>query len=94
MFNVQNHHISGYDGEVAQGRNVADAAKRAGVRHVVCGAAGIGVSGTGIGSWESKVEIAAYMKAQDLPVTVLRPTRVVEFWTLSNDQRAVDAFIG
>src|SRR5919106_4590678 len=28
VFTVQNHHISGYDGEVAQGRNATDAALR------------------------------------------------------------------
>jgi uncharacterized protein YbjT (DUF2867 family) len=83
VFNVQNHHISGYDGEVAQGKNVADAAKRAGVAHVVYGSAGVGVRGTGVGSWETKIEIADHMKAQDLPVTVLRPTAFMELMTES-----------
>src|SRR5687767_12375199 len=27
-FGVQNHHISGYDGEIRQGKNVADAVKQ------------------------------------------------------------------
>ena len=42
VFSVQNHHISGYEGEVRQGRNVAAAVLRAGVGHLVYGAAGLG----------------------------------------------------
>ncbi|HVM14323.1 MAG TPA: NmrA family NAD(P)-binding protein [Egibacteraceae bacterium] len=81
VYNVQNHHLSGYDGEVAQARNVAAAAARAGVRHVVYGSAGFGRAGTGVGSWETKVEAADYMRAQDLPVTILRPTAFMELMT-------------
>lgn len=81
VFNVQNHHISGYEGEVRQGRNVTDVAKRLAVPHVVYGAAGIGSNGTGIGSWETKVDVAAYMSAQGLPVTVLRPMAFMELMT-------------
>lgn len=83
VFNVQNHHISGYAGEVRQGKNVTDVAKRLAVPHVVYGAAGIARSGTGIGSWETKVDIAGYMSAQGLPVTVLRPMAFMELMTES-----------
>lgn len=83
VFNVQNHHISGYEGEVRQAKNVTDVATRLAVPHVVYGAAGIGTKGTGIGSWETKVDIAAYMRAQDLPVTVLRPMAFMELMTES-----------
>ena len=50
VFSVQNHHLSGYEGEVRQGKQVAEVAKRAGVAQVVYSAAGIGVEGTGVGS--------------------------------------------
>ena len=83
VFNVQNHHISGYEGEVRQAKNVTDVATRLAVPHVVYGAAGIGTKGTGIGSWETKVDIAAYMRAQDLPLTVLRPMAFMELMTAS-----------
>lgn len=83
VFTVQNHHISGYAGEVRQGKNVTDVAKRMAVPHVVYGAAGVGRHGTGIGSWETKVDIAAYMNAQGLPVTVLRPMAFMELMTES-----------
>ena len=83
VFSVQNHHISGYDGEVAQGRNVTDVASRMGIRHVVYGAAGLGTKGTGVGSWDVKVEIAQYMRDRDLPVTILRPMAFMELMTAS-----------
>ena len=73
VFNVQNPMISGLDAEVRQGRNVADVAKSAGVRHLVYGSAGTGVSGTGVGSWESKVAVEEHMRDLGLPVTILLP---------------------
>lgn len=78
VYCVQNHHLSGYDGEVAQGRSVAEAAHRAGVAHVVYGAAGFGVPGTGVGSWETKVEVTSHMRDLGLPLTVLRPMAFME----------------
>lgn len=81
VFCVQNHHISGYDGEVEQGRNVADAAHRVGVPHVVYSSAGTGVAGTGVGSWETKVAVEAHMRELGLPLTVLRPMAFMELMT-------------
>ncbi|HEX6257244.1 MAG TPA: NmrA/HSCARG family protein [Euzebyales bacterium] len=83
VFSVQNHHISGYDGELAQGRHVTDAALRTGVRHVVYAAAGIGRPDTGVGSWDVKERIAAYMRDRRLPVTILRPMAFMELMTAS-----------
>ena len=81
VFSVQNHHISGYEGEVRQGKNVADAAKRVGVAQLVYSAAGLGVRGSGIGSWETKVEVAAHTRALGLPTTILRPMAFMELMT-------------
>ena len=83
VFNVQNHHISGYDGELVQGRNVTNAALRMRVRHVVYGAAGLGTKGSGVGSWDVKEEIAEYMGDRGLPVTILRPMAFMELMTAS-----------
>jgi len=78
---VQNHHLSGYEGEVRQGKQVAEVAKRAGVAQVVYSAAGIGVEGTGVGSWETKVAVAAHLRALELAVTILRPMAFMELMT-------------
>lgn len=78
VYSVQNPMISGHDAEVAQGRHVADAALAAGVEHVAYGSAGVGIAGTGVGSWESKLEVRAYMEDLGLSLTVLRPVAFME----------------
>lgn len=77
VYSVQNPMISGFEAEVAQGTNVADAARAAGVRHVVYGSAGIG-SRTGIPSWDTKVAVTEHMRRLELPLTVLRPEAFME----------------
>ena len=39
------------------------------------------MGGTGIGSWETKVEVAAHLRALELPVTILRPMAFMELMT-------------
>jgi uncharacterized protein YbjT (DUF2867 family) len=87
VFSVQNHHISGYEGEVLQGKQVAEVAKRVGISQLVYSGAGTGVKGSGVGSWETKVEVAAYIRTLDLPVTILRPTAFMELMTEPSSSR-------
>ena len=79
-FSVQNFMIAGREGEIIQGKNVADVAKNAGVQHVVYGSSSIGKP-TGIGSWDSKLTVQAHMEALGLPLTVLRPMAFMELMT-------------
>jgi len=81
VYSVQNFLPGGTEVEIRQGRNVADAAAASGVRHVVYGSAGTGASDTGIGSWDSKLTIEAYIRALGLPLTVLRPMAFMELMT-------------
>ena len=78
VFSVQNPMISGLEAEVRQGRNVGEAAREAGVQHVVYASAGVGGQGTGIGSWESKAAVQAHLGALGLQLTVLRPMAFME----------------
>lgn len=80
VYSVQNPYSSSYDAEVQQGKNVADAAKAAGVSHFVQGSAGIGKK-TGIPSWDSKLQIQEYIQSIGLPLTVLRPMAFMELIT-------------
>ena len=73
--------ISGADGEVAQGKNVVDAAASGGVSHLVYGSAGPGTPGTGVAAWDVKLEVAAYARSRGLPLTVLRPMAFMELMT-------------
>lgn len=78
VFSVQNWITSGVEGEIEQGKLVADVARTAGVTHLVYGSAGIGVAGTGLPHFESKVVVEGYMRQLGLPVTAVRPTPFME----------------
>ena len=80
VYSVQNPMGAGLDGEIEQGRNVADAAKEAGVRHLVYGSSGPGRR-TDVGFWNSKLVVQAHMQALALPITVLRPMAFMELMT-------------
>jgi uncharacterized protein YbjT (DUF2867 family) len=80
VFSVQNPMLSNLETEIRQGKSVADAAKEAGVQHLVYASAGIGKP-TGIGSWDSKLQVEAYMQAQGIPLTILRPMAFMELMT-------------
>ena len=81
VYSVQNPYISGPEAEVRQGTTVADVAKEVGVQHLVYGSAGTGRPGTGIPSWETKLQIEAHLQALGLPLTILRPTAFMELMT-------------
>jgi uncharacterized protein YbjT (DUF2867 family) len=81
VFSVQNAMISGEEGELTQGRNVADAAADGGVSHLVYGSAGHGTPGTGVAAWDNKLEVAAHARSKGLPLTVLRPMAFMELMT-------------
>ncbi len=67
--------------EIQQGKNVAAAAKKAGIEHLVFGSAGPVSAKTGIEQWDSKIEIASAMKDLGLPLTILRPLAFMELMT-------------
>lgn len=81
VYSVQTPYPDGAEAEIKQGKNVAEAANEVGVHHLVYGSAGIGQKGTGIPSWESKLEIEDHMHALGLPLTVLRPMAFMELMT-------------
>jgi uncharacterized protein YbjT (DUF2867 family) len=73
VFSVQNWMTSGVEGEARQGKLVADVARSAGVEHLVYASARTGDTGTGLAYFDSKVEVEAYLREQDLPNTTIRP---------------------
>jgi len=80
VYSVQNPMISGEEGEIRQGKHVADTAKEAGVQHLVYGSTGFGKP-TGIGSWDSKLQVEAFMKSLGIPLTILRPKAFTDIMT-------------
>jgi uncharacterized protein YbjT (DUF2867 family) len=80
VYSVQNGLKSGFDREVAQGRNVAVAAKEAGVGHLVYGSAGVGQQ-TGVPSWDAKLAVEEHMRRIEQPFTILRGMAFMELMT-------------
>ena len=80
IFSVQNFWETGYDGEVQQGKTVADAARAAGVDHFVYSSVGSAHRKTGIPHFESKWEIEEHVRQIGLPFTIFRPTFFMQNW--------------
>jgi uncharacterized protein YbjT (DUF2867 family) len=61
-----------------QGKNLADAAKKAGVEHFIYSYVGGAERNTGIDHWESKWKIEKHIRKLELPSTILRPVAFME----------------
>jgi uncharacterized protein YbjT (DUF2867 family) len=80
VFSVQTFMESGCGGEVRQGKALADAAKSAGVQHLVYSSVVSADRHTGIPHFESKWEIEQYIHRLELPFSVLRPAFFMQNW--------------
>jgi uncharacterized protein YbjT (DUF2867 family) len=80
VFSVQNFWLPnvGFEGEVRQGKAVADAAKAAGVQHLVYSSVGSAHRGLGQKHFESKWIIEQYIHTLGVPYTILRPAAFME----------------
>lgn len=85
VFSVQNFWLPnvGYEGEVRQGKNVADSAKAAGIQHLVYSSVGSSYRGMGQRHFDSKWEIEQYIHTLDIPYTILRPVFFMENYNWS-----------
>ncbi|MCH8929159.1 MAG: NmrA/HSCARG family protein [Candidatus Marinimicrobia bacterium] len=83
VFSVQNFWESGYDGEVTQGKTLADAAKAADVKHFVYSSVASADKNTDLSHFDSKFEIEEYIRNIELPYTIVRPVFFMEnFYTM------------
>jgi uncharacterized protein YbjT (DUF2867 family) len=80
VFSVQNYFQAGYDGEIRQGTNLADAAKTAGIEHFLYSSVGSAYRNTGISHFETKWLIEQHIRNLDLPYTILRPVFFMHNW--------------
>jgi uncharacterized protein YbjT (DUF2867 family) len=78
VYSVQDFWAVGAKREVLQGKNVADAAKKVGVKHFVYSSVGGAERNTGIPHWESKWEVEKHIRSLGLPATVIRPVTFME----------------
>jgi uncharacterized protein YbjT (DUF2867 family) len=78
VYSVQDFWAVGAKREVQQGKNLADAAKKAGVEHFVYSSVGGAERNSGIDHWESKWVIENHIRSLGLPATILRPVAFME----------------
>ncbi|MDX1617017.1 MAG: NmrA/HSCARG family protein [Candidatus Promineifilaceae bacterium] len=80
VFSVQNYWLPnvGYEGEIRQGKAVADAAMAAGVEHLVYSSVGAAHRGMGQKHFESKWIIEQVIHSLGIPYTILRPVFFME----------------
>jgi uncharacterized protein YbjT (DUF2867 family) len=78
IYSVQDFWTVGAKREVQQGKNLADAAKKAGVEHFVYSSVGGAERNTGITHWETKWEVEKLIRGLKLPVTIFRPASFME----------------
>ncbi len=72
VFSLQDFH-GGTEVEIQQGNALADAAKKAGVKHFVYSSVGSAERKTGIPHFDSKFKIEEHIRAIGLPATIMRP---------------------
>jgi len=82
VYSVQDFWSVGAKREVRQGKNLADAAKQAGVQQFVYSSVGGAERNTGIPHWESKWEIEKYIRQLSLPATIFRPAAFMEMYNV------------
>ena len=83
-FSVQNLD-SGIDTEEKWGIAFADAAKKAGLEHLVYTSVGSAEADTGIPHFESKWRIEEHIRDIGLPATILRPVFFMENWRFNKE---------
>jgi uncharacterized protein YbjT (DUF2867 family) len=91
VFSVQNYWLPnvGFDGEVRQGKDVANIAQETNVKHMVYSSVGAAHRGMGQQHFESKYLIEQHIKAIDIPYTILRPAAFMEN-TLWNREKILE----
>jgi uncharacterized protein YbjT (DUF2867 family) len=80
VFSVQNFLEAGYEGEIRQGKALADAAIAAGVQHFVYTSVVSADRDTGLPHFESKWAIERHIHQLGLPYTILRPAFFMQNW--------------
>ncbi|HIE65388.1 MAG: NmrA/HSCARG family protein [Nitrospira sp.] len=78
VFLVTTPFEAGMDAEVKQGLTMVDAAKAAGVDHLVYSSVGGADQKTGIPHFETKWQVEEYIKKVGIPATILRPVFFME----------------
>jgi uncharacterized protein YbjT (DUF2867 family) len=89
VFSVQDFWNTGVKEEVQQGKNMADAAKKAGVQHFVYTSASGADRESGVDHFNSKLEIEEHIKNIGLQYTILRPVGFMENYHIPRIEKGI-----
>jgi uncharacterized protein YbjT (DUF2867 family) len=90
VFAVQNSWEAGIDGEIRQGKRIAELAKEAGVQHFVYTSVASADRETGIPHFDSKFEVEKTLRALGFPsYVILRPVFFLENLLMPDTKNAV-----
>ena len=89
VFSVQNWWETGTQREIQQGKNVADAAERSGVQHLVYSSVGGAERDADITHWKTKWAVENYIRERGLPATILRPVGFMENYYIPAVEKAL-----
>ena len=92
VFSVQNTRTAGPEGELEQGKNVADAALKAGVQHLVYDSAEAGDTRALQPYMLAKGKIEKHIRELGLPATIWRPVTFMENYLRQRD-RILDGYL-
>jgi uncharacterized protein YbjT (DUF2867 family) len=79
VFSVTDFWEHGHDKEIAHGKNLADAAQAAGVKHFVYTSVGGADRATDVGHFESKWQVEKHIHTLSMPATILRPVSFMDW---------------
>lgn len=80
VYSVQNTWTAGVDGERQQGKNLAEAARSAGVEHYVYSSVASAWNDTGLPHFDVKRDLEEHLRGTGLRYTILRPVWFMENW--------------
>ena len=80
VHSVQNSHSAGVEGEIRQGVNLVDAAKRSRISHFVYSSVASADRNTGIPHFDSKARIEDHIRSAGMRYTIVRPVFFMENW--------------
>jgi uncharacterized protein YbjT (DUF2867 family) len=89
VFSVQTPMEGGIEGEMTQGKNLANAAKKANVGHFVYSSVGSADRNTGIPHFESKARVEEYIKSIGLKATIFRPVYFMENFFMPDSRKGI-----
>jgi NmrA-like family protein len=91
VYSVQDFWTVGARSEVQQGKNMADAARAAGIGHFLYSSDVGAERNSGISHWETKWEVENHIRKLGRPATMLRPAAFMENYYIDAGRTSVSA---